>query len=695
MLLILRHCLMATAVVAPAVGVLNESLGKVADSMEEVTGNTLEAIKVSIDFLEQKLTNEKIAGAAGTESEALEGEQDLFKHLDALEGADLRRLETFLRYKDKDKILGNLYRITTSKGHVKWVCLEHYRASYREVAMKSFLHTINVNHGQYDPHLRRVTVTLASSVVAKDFFRQLGNQAPAVNELHVALDWGVSSSDLSKLVDSLARSNVRIVRVDLKDDKNPTPDFRLLGKGRYYPLLELLANRKIQHFSLKRLDLFASRTSNLSQGLPPSQLRSLHFMNPVRISDQDRLANILYHCPNLVELRLGRNGISRMQPELSLAIASLKRLQVLHLFGFRDETNSVVRDLLPDVQAATEVLRELVLVNCLFDLHELQETVQTFASTLEVLIFDKVYSRFDAHTALDLQPVSTISLDDSFSTKSSLILSSLLRKDDMFSQLTQLDLKVFVSEALLGFLSQILPRLPLTHLGLSTGMHRLFKFVNYETLRSVFVEKMSSMDLKPLWDALPNSQVESLSMEYLDDANKVPSYLEKVSLKRLWVGWTEATARDDSTGIDTNFNALLHLDSDSDTTTVPSLPSINSARRLQLRSRSSRVDSWLTGLFRSLDLTRLETLAVISSGYSPEAEEVLAGWRASFMDQFTVHLGQYYNPRLRSKKVTASRYTDPSDADGDTSSTEALGRVKKYYAYDYLYLRYSLMTKME
>ncbi|KAG0348992.1 hypothetical protein BGZ54_004496, partial [Gamsiella multidivaricata] len=70
----------------------------------------------------------------------------------------------------------------------------------------------------------------------------------------------------------------------------------------------------------------------------PSRLRSLHFMNPVRISDQDRLANILYHCPNLVELRLGRNGIFRMQPELSLSIASLKRLQVPHLFGFRDKT---------------------------------------------------------------------------------------------------------------------------------------------------------------------------------------------------------------------------------------------------------------------------------------------------------------------------------------------------------------------
>ncbi|KAI7822396.1 hypothetical protein BC939DRAFT_503895 [Gamsiella multidivaricata] len=199
----------------------------------------------------------------------------------------------------------------------------------------------------------------------------------------------------------------------------------------------------------------------------PSRLRSLHFMNPVRISDQDRLANILYHCPNLVELRLGRN----------------------------------VRDLLHNVKAATEVPRELVPMNCLFDIHELQETVQTFASTLEVLVLDKVYSCLDGHThtTLGLRPVSTSSLDDSSSTK----------------------------KASLGFLSQILPRLPPTHLGLSTGMHGLFKFVNYETLRSVFVEKMGSMDLKSLWDALPNSQVESLSMRNLDDANKVPSYLRR------------------------------------------------------------------------------------------------------------------------------------------------------------------------
>lgn len=37
----------------------------------------------------------------------------MFENLAALEGADLRRLDTFLRNNDKDKVLGNLYRITT------------------------------------------------------------------------------------------------------------------------------------------------------------------------------------------------------------------------------------------------------------------------------------------------------------------------------------------------------------------------------------------------------------------------------------------------------------------------------------------------------------------------------------------------------------------------------------------------------
>ncbi|KAG0031723.1 hypothetical protein BGZ81_000732 [Podila clonocystis] len=56
-----------------------------------------------------------------------------------LEGADLRKLDSFLKNNDLDKTLGSLYRITTNERHAKWVYLNYYRSTYREGAMRNFL----------------------------------------------------------------------------------------------------------------------------------------------------------------------------------------------------------------------------------------------------------------------------------------------------------------------------------------------------------------------------------------------------------------------------------------------------------------------------------------------------------------------------------------------------------------------------
>lgn len=77
----------------------------------------------------------------------------MIKDLLALEGADLRRPDTFLRNNDQDKILGNLYRITTDLGHVKWVCFENYKETYRQTGLSSFVQSVEIAGGTYNPHL--------------------------------------------------------------------------------------------------------------------------------------------------------------------------------------------------------------------------------------------------------------------------------------------------------------------------------------------------------------------------------------------------------------------------------------------------------------------------------------------------------------------------------------------------------------
>ncbi|CAO3572452.1 unnamed protein product [Mortierella alpina] len=501
MLQILKYCMTAAAFVSPIVGLCQSDMDKLAEGVKAINDSSLEAINVSIDFLEHKLGLD--SGSANDFSNRSSGGiAGILKKMEILEGADLRRLETYLRNKDKDKILGNLYRVTTSDGHVKWVCLEHGRISYLEVSMKNFLRTLEVNHGHYDSHLRRVTISLTSSSATKNFMNQLGSKAPGVNELELTLDWEFDSSDLSKIVSNLEHSNVRILKLDLKDvQRRSRIDVKLPGKGRYNPLLEVLANPKIRSLSLRGMEYFGSRTSSLPRTLDASKLRSFH-LDTVKASDQLRLAEILLRCPNLVDLRLGLNYSSDQQEDLGLAVGSLKRLEVLQLLGLSDDPEGSVWDHLPVVSATTGHLRELVLVNIHQRPTELSESVQVFKNTLEVLIVDPHL------TGLELVPPDGAALTPALGVKPA-----------MWSKLTQLQLTSSVSDTTKRLLHSILPQLCLTHLGLSKDLGSLLQIINFSPLRSVYLYAVEVADLGPLWKAFPenggSSQIESLSLQLI------------------------------------------------------------------------------------------------------------------------------------------------------------------------------------
>ncbi|KAI9240922.1 MAG: hypothetical protein BYD32DRAFT_449058 [Podila humilis] len=74
---------------------------------------------------------------------------------EALAGADLRKLDTFLKAKDGDKVLGNLYRTVTDEGHVKWVCIDHYRENYQESTAKEFQRMLDSVEGSFDKNIGR------------------------------------------------------------------------------------------------------------------------------------------------------------------------------------------------------------------------------------------------------------------------------------------------------------------------------------------------------------------------------------------------------------------------------------------------------------------------------------------------------------------------------------------------------------
>ncbi|KAF9548707.1 hypothetical protein EC957_005946 [Mortierella hygrophila] len=119
MLKILRHCLAFAAVIAPAVAMAESGVKDIMDGVKSISESTMGAVDMSIGFLEKTLDDDT----------------------------------------DADKILGNLYRITTNQGHVKWVCFDHYKETYRHTALTLFSQSVEAAGGIYDPHFRKISIS--------------------------------------------------------------------------------------------------------------------------------------------------------------------------------------------------------------------------------------------------------------------------------------------------------------------------------------------------------------------------------------------------------------------------------------------------------------------------------------------------------------------------------------------------------
>ncbi|KAF9280109.1 hypothetical protein BGZ68_007479 [Mortierella alpina] len=154
-------------------------------------------------------------GVSVDEGAAIEGFDGDMENKMPLEGADLRKLDTFLKAKDGDKVLGNLYRTVTDEGYVKWVCIDHYRENYQESTANDFQRMLDAVGGSFDKILGRVEVTLRSRVLAEQFFSALG-KARSVHELDIIFDWACTTSDLEQLEVALKKSRVSILRLDIR-----------------------------------------------------------------------------------------------------------------------------------------------------------------------------------------------------------------------------------------------------------------------------------------------------------------------------------------------------------------------------------------------------------------------------------------------------------------------------------------------
>ena len=88
--------------------------------------------------------------------------------------------------------MGNLYQTRTTKGHVKWICIDHHRENNHEKVAKAFINTVK---GPLDVNKCRMQVASPSRVQA-DQLHQTLEKAISVFKLRLDLDLGHISKRL-------------------------------------------------------------------------------------------------------------------------------------------------------------------------------------------------------------------------------------------------------------------------------------------------------------------------------------------------------------------------------------------------------------------------------------------------------------------------------------------------------------------
>jgi len=136
--------------VVPALATLKvvELVDSVQQSIETVTAKIDYSLEC-IDKEMEKLRASSLGELGDTDHHPMT-HQDLTNYLsnvEGLEGVELRLLGSFLQTSKADNLLGNLYRMTTADGHVKWVCHDHYRAGYQEAHAQKLRDIVKLANG--------------------------------------------------------------------------------------------------------------------------------------------------------------------------------------------------------------------------------------------------------------------------------------------------------------------------------------------------------------------------------------------------------------------------------------------------------------------------------------------------------------------------------------------------------------------
>ncbi|KAG0283533.1 hypothetical protein BGZ96_012079 [Linnemannia gamsii] len=374
--------------------------------------------------------------------------------------------------------------------------------------------------------IKSTLADLHKIVTKPGFFARYANYTPTIGELDVKLHGKTKSEDFAGIVQEIAQTDIRVLRLEMNDIWTVVSLTGFsFGKGRYHPLRALFSNPKLKAIRLLNLCKFGLRTSKPpSNQKPYAHLQSFHFLSLITFPDGNRLSEILKLRPNLVDLRLGTRIKFRSEqcPKLDAAVRNLKNLECLHLYMYKSAPEEEFRGRVKSDRYTGKSLKELVFITNLSGLYALQDYIRRSATTLEALIFEN-YHRKDF--VLDLTPMT---LDHHTSL--------------LFSKLSHLDLQIPISSESMQLLSILLPSMRLFHLGLGPHVKTFLIFVNFESIKSLFLVQMTEFDLKPFFIAAMSKtnppttfQLQSLRVDRITQTQHFPDLLKAIPLSRLYL----------------------------------------------------------------------------------------------------------------------------------------------------------------
>lgn len=299
--------------------------GSLSSNLQYLKRNIVPLVDDTIMFIQD------INGHGKTKGGLASIPMDLDKTADALEGADLRQLESFLQVKDKARVLGNLYRMVTDTGHVKWVCADHYRANYRESVMQTLDDVVRINGGSYCQKTGSIKVTLGSPLQAKLFYDTMVKGRRTV-ELDITFGWDASMDDLRHFYTAVQKAGLVRVVVDGDHFKRPALDIAH-RRRRFEPLLQLASIGRVQLLELRNIERFFVRVGDSAMKQSPTlRVFALDSEIPFEGKIADSYLNIfLENCPSLVLLELKLNRQFSIMDATTEILTKLHKLEKLKL----------------------------------------------------------------------------------------------------------------------------------------------------------------------------------------------------------------------------------------------------------------------------------------------------------------------------------------------------------------------------